>query len=93
MDPQQINLITYIISQEIEEAMADNFQKKTYLGRNKINRLETLKNKYTPQNLATIIYKIRDIEKTIKGAKLDDPWHLLTNLCINIATQNKELLS
>jgi len=92
-DPQQINIITYIILQEIEEAIANDFQRKSYLGRSKINRLETLKKKYTQQTLATIVYKIRDIEKTIKGAKSGDPWQLLTTLCINMATQNKDLLN
>jgi DNA polymerase-3 subunit delta len=91
-DPSQINILLYIIVQELEEALENKFHDKIYLGKPKIRRLDLYSRKISKANLLNLIAEARTIEKAIKGSHPSDPWQLLTNLCLNIVTQNYKTL-
>lgn len=87
-DESQINLLLFIILQELEESQDTSFHNKTYLGRQKIKRLEMYNRKFIKSEIIKLIASARTIEKAIKGNHLSNPWHLFTNFCLNIIKKN-----
>lgn len=87
-DETQINILLFIILQELEEALNNDFRNKVYLGKLKIKRLEQYTRKFNPSMIMSFLASARTIEKAIKGSHTSNPWELLTEFCLNLATNN-----
>lgn len=87
-DETQINILLFIILQELEEALNNDFRDKIYLGKLKIKRLEQYTRKFSSSTIMSFLASARTIEKAIKGSHPSDPWELLIEFCLNIATNN-----
>ena len=87
-DESQINLLLFITIQDLEESLDTSFHTKTYLGRQKIKRLELYDRKFSKSDMIRLIASARNIEKAIKGNHIANPWHLFTNFCLNIIKKN-----
>ncbi|MEE3003154.1 MAG: DNA polymerase III subunit delta [Pseudomonadota bacterium] len=92
-DPAQINTVLFMILNDLVECLDDNYREKNYYNKKKLVRLDKYRNKFTSKEIIKTISQAREIEKAIKGATNNEPWHLLSKLCLKLAAVKNITLS
>lgn len=90
-EPQQINILLYLIIQELTDALTNKNITQSFFNKNKINRMKKINSIFSKQQIFQLISYTREIEKSIKGCSNHEPWQLLTKLCLKI-NGNKNIL-